>query len=736
MKTRWELKRWVGIAGVSIFLCAEVQASPASKEDARLAVRGWLRNNPAPVGAKLGAKIRFAETAIDEDGTPLFHIVSLSPEGYVICSADTEIEPILAFSANGRYEADPENPLQALIERDARGRMQRLRKPSAHATARAFQAKAASKWNALRNSGEGQAAPMGSGLASVNDPRVDPFIQSHWNQGAVSSGACYNYYTPPYAAGSLSNYFCGCNNTAWAQVMRYFQYPTRAVGAPSFQIWVDGISTNRNLRGGDGAGGAYRWDLMPPDPANASTEERQAIGALCADIGVASGTSYSSGGSGAGTSEQTLRDVFYFSNARHVCGQDSLANAVRPNLDARLPVVLSLWSGAGGHAVLCDGYGFNFSATYYHLNLGWGGQKDAWYNLPDVDTDWYAYDTLRGFDCNIYTNGTGEILSGRVLAGGLPVAGAQVTAIGGGQTNFATTDARGIYALTRLPSNKEYVLTAQKSGLEFDSRTAFTGLSPSWSSVTGNTWSNDFSSEASSDTPELSVTPASQSVGSATGTTTFAVTNAGGGTMEYAASEAEAWLSIVAGESGTNGGTIVVSHLANPNPAARTGTITVADGDLVATCTVVQAAAVVHTYYRDADGDGYGNPSATTNATSPPAGYVANNADWNDNKSSVHPGAPEIPDGLDNNGDGQIDEGARTSKTCFSLAQSLRCAGSGWSRTYVLDLTNFRSIAVQDGYQTYTVNYSLYYNIWTGIYLYDYDTGAFSAVIWSINLDL
>ena len=78
----------------------------------------------------------------------------------------------------------------------------------------------------------------------------------------------------------------------------------------------------------------------------------------------------------------------------------------------------------------------------------------------------------------------------------------------------------------------------------------------------------------------------------------------------------------------------------------------------------------------------------------------------------------------------------RTSTSYFSAAQTIRCTGAGWSRTYVMDLTNFHNLAVQDGYQNYMVNYLLYYNIWTGIYLYDYDTGAFSALTWLTNLDL
>ena len=161
-----------------------------------------------------------------------------------------------------------------------------------------------------------------------------------------------------------------------------------------------------------------------------------------------------------------------------------------------------------------------------------------------------------------------------------------------------------------------------------------------------------------------------------------------------------------------------------------------ADGTNTADMGAFEYAIQTNTYYRDADGDGYGNPSVTTNATGQPSGYVSNNTDWNDNNASVYPGAPELCDGMDNNGNGQSDENCRVARTCFSFAQSVNCTGAGWSRTFVMDLTNFQNLAVQDGYQSYAVAYALYYNIWTGIYLYDYGSGAFSAVTWLTNLDL
>lgn len=77
--------------------------------------------------------------------------------------------------------------------------------------------------------------------------------------------------------------------------------------------------------------------------------------------------------------------------------------------------------------------------------------------------------------------------------------------------------------------------------------------------------------------PALSVTPASRNVAASAGSTTFSVSNTGGGTMAWSAAVTAggAWLRITAGGSGTNAGTITVAYDANPGAASRTGTITV-----------------------------------------------------------------------------------------------------------------------------------------------------------------
>ncbi|MBK8699635.1 MAG: putative metal-binding motif-containing protein [Saprospiraceae bacterium] len=69
---------------------------------------------------------------------------------------------------------------------------------------------------------------------------------------------------------------------------------------------------------------------------------------------------------------------------------------------------------------------------------------------------------------------------------------------------------------------------------------------------------------------------------------------------------------------------------------------------------------VLTLYFADADGDGYGNAQISMEACSATGGYVANDDDCNDGEVGIHPGAMEVCDGLDNNCDGNIDEGATT----------------------------------------------------------------------------
>ncbi len=242
--------------------------------------------------------------------------------------------------------------------------------------------------------------------------------------------------------------------------------------------------------------------LVPNDIcATITPAQRQAIGALCYDAGVSTRMSYTAAESTTllDEADNSLVSTFKYSNSIFGCAGPSgiagpnLMDMVNPNLDYGHPVILDIASTPGdgyAHAIVADGYGYELSTLYHHLNMGKQGNSDAWYNLPNVG----SYIMVRGCVYNVFTSGSGEIISGRVTnAYRNPVSDVNVTAQRtGGGTYVATTNNSGIYALAHVPSASAYTITAAKSGYSFVPADVNTGTSQDLNSVSGNVWGVDF----------------------------------------------------------------------------------------------------------------------------------------------------------------------------------------------------------------------------------------------------
>ncbi len=477
-----------------VIISSGLFASPVNEVDADLAIRGWLRYNDKPMTYAISKDARESVGYSDEYGRILYYIVELEPQGFVVCSADDELEPVIAFSVNGSYRDLEGNPFRELLVQDMTERLDSIKSKKGKAAVKSAQQ---GKWQTLLDAGMQTKSDIGflGGVLSVSDVRVMPLVESQWSQDEAGGDYCYNYYTP-------NHYVSGCVATAMSQLMRYHTWPISGIGVHSCLISVDGVDQYWNTRGGDGAGGAYNWSDMPYIPDYSMTSVQcQAIGALCYDAGLSVEMSYTSNYSSASSKDASdaLRGTFGYSNSVYgqgfsSSGDDGLWGMINANLDAKLPVILSISGPVGGHAVIADGYGYSSGTMYHHLNMGWGGTDDTWYALPVIDSS-YSFNVINGCVYNVYPVGTGEIISGRVTSmAGAALEGVTITAyIGSTVVAQETTDSYGIYALQNIPANTTCKISASKSEYAFVDQNAVTGQSQDWSSVSGNKWGVDFS---------------------------------------------------------------------------------------------------------------------------------------------------------------------------------------------------------------------------------------------------
>lgn len=450
-------------------------------------------------------------------GGASFYSARLDGGGTVFVSSESSAEPIIAFTSEDvDFDALPaDSTLRVLLERDARVR---------RATAAAPQ-----RWNRLVAAGAlagaasfGAALPMASSSNRPDDVRVDALVATKWGQKTDLSGSkCFNLYTP-------KNYHSGCVATAVSQIMRYHRYPDAAhpVAAGTVCCAINGIATNLTMKGG-----VYDWDSMPTDASGdriSTAAQRQAIGKLTYDVGVSVQMDYTSSGSSAygDSAQKALMDdwgygqsVYLYDYASYSRGYidgekgesqrlSVLRKVLFSNFDAGCPVMIGI-SGSGGHAVVADGYGFTDGVDYVHLNLGWNGTSDLWYNLPDIGTA-YDFDKVCEVVYNIFpTNDVNSaVLSGRVVDGfGAGVAGATIAVRNRrtGKTASTVSSASGVWAAI-LPAGS-YDVSAVSSDLSTTGAVSMVILnSPKWDDdiggfegshfVTakqelGNSWGND-----------------------------------------------------------------------------------------------------------------------------------------------------------------------------------------------------------------------------------------------------
>ena len=512
-----------------------VTAAPVDADGARRAARNWVRR-----GGHFGG--RFGSTSIEKFTThrtkrgTSFYSAKMAGGGTLFLSSDTETAPVICFTSetNDYSEIDAKSPLAALLDADLSARSAAGQAP------RRTRGRPAKSWEKLLDGGAAETKDKAAGSSSmkaesvIGDLRVRPLLPTKWSQSTANGKACYNYYTPngadpsKFAEGSTENAMCGCVATAMSQVMRYHRYPTASITPVTRACTWENASGTETVLNLTTQGGTYDWERMTPVPSGATmtADNYKAIGKLTSDAGITVYMGYSASGSGAYSFDisTALREVWGYKSALYYDpSDDAIAAAMTDeareqvlqrvffaNFDAGYPVCVSI----PGHAICADGYGLNDGFCYVHLNMGWAGQDDYWYNLPDMTEAGSKYTAVDSVTYNIFPDRdkTCGVLSGRTVdAQGNPIGGVKVGILNANTQASAaeiTSSEFGVWGVA-LPAGTYLCTAISADGFSSGSfgpvtlakptltATSYTGTGRSCStrvkniSNAGNSWGND-----------------------------------------------------------------------------------------------------------------------------------------------------------------------------------------------------------------------------------------------------
>ncbi len=304
---------------------------------------------------------------VTTQGTADYYVFNTkNQKGWIIISADDVVLPVLAYSFKSNYTENESNKAAIYFINQLQRQIQYARAEKMEQTADAN-----SQWNQFKN------ANTTKGIANVS-----PLLTTTWDQGCY-----YNMYCPQDYSGYCNRTLTGCVATSMAQIMKYHNYPNSGIGSYSYTHPSYGtLSANFGAT-------TYNYSSMPNSLSSSTPlAQRQAVGTLMSHCGISVDMNYGPNGSGSNTTYalNAMKDYFkYDIEATEQFKDDySIINwmaLVRESLDNSYPI---LYSGTDlavgfGHAWVCDGYQ---SATMFHMNWGWGGSNDGYFQLNNLVT--------------------------------------------------------------------------------------------------------------------------------------------------------------------------------------------------------------------------------------------------------------------------------------------------------------------------------------------------------------
>ena len=264
--------------------------------------------------------------------------------------------------------------------------------------------------------------------------QVEPLITTSWGQHEP-----FNYMEPlktwidgPELGGVYypndDHYVVGCVGVAMAQFMNYYKYPAHGIGQDSVTVnyQIPGTSTTKDVTFKvDFEGSSFDWDNMLDDYSGEYTDaQAQAVAQLCYYCSVAAHSTYNQYGTGSSDAKciDAFINHFDYNDTTHFIvrsrySEPEWMEMVYTELSNRRPIFYSArdinveLGIFGGHNFIIDGYDEN---GLVHVNWGWHGQLDGYYDIALLNPGLYTYDDWQAMYVGLYPNNPVTKLAGDV----------------------------------------------------------------------------------------------------------------------------------------------------------------------------------------------------------------------------------------------------------------------------------------------------------------------------------
>jgi hypothetical protein len=316
----------------------------------------WAANRTLKQANDVAQQLLDKPQIVKVDNSSFYVYNDLDQKGFVIVSGSDKLRPVIGYSENGTFseEAMPDNMRDFLRWVDETTTF-------------------------LESHPE---CVLTKEQLAANVQVVSPLLGNiQWNQTDPFNRLC--------PTDSKGRSVTGCVATAGAQVVYHYRYPDKGIGSHT-------DANNRSLTV-NFAQQTYNYDLMFPRYTNTQSEAQlNEVAKLSYHCGVMSDMAYSSDASAAQVSalqaglvqnmgydpySQTLfRQCYNFEDWRQI---------LQTELNENRPIIYSGYSRETdtGHCFVVDGIN---SDGLYHVNWGWGGYLDGYFDIMILNPDGYS----------------------------------------------------------------------------------------------------------------------------------------------------------------------------------------------------------------------------------------------------------------------------------------------------------------------------------------------------------